>query len=87
MNARSDGQPQFRIRRYPYGVYYRKSRTRPWIVKFKRNKHGVYVGSYETLDQATLAANEYLLNEYMKRLAQGLQTPNVPWFTLKDPPR
>lgn len=63
MNARSDGQPQFRIRRYPYGVSRRKARTRPWIVKFKRNKHGVYVGSYETLAQAALAANEYTLKD------------------------
>lgn len=63
MNARADGLPQHRIRRYPYGVYYRKSRTRPWIVKFKRNKRGVYIGSYETLEQAALAANEYTLKD------------------------
>jgi len=63
MNARTDGQPQFRIRRYPYGVSWRIGRTKPWIVKFKRNKRTKYVGSYITLAQATLAAAEFLRNE------------------------
>ncbi len=62
MNARSDGQPQFRIRRYPYGISYRNRDRRPWIVKFKRHKQTVYVGSYETQDQASLAAEEFLRN-------------------------
>ena len=63
MNARSDGQPQARPRRYPYGVSYIPRRARPWLVKFKRNKRDVYIGSYITLAQATLHAEEFLRNE------------------------
>lgn len=60
MNARTDGKPQWRPRRYPYGVSYRLSRRKPWIVKFKRNKRTIYVGSFEILAQAALAAREYV---------------------------
>lgn len=63
MNARSDGQPQFRPRRYPYGVTYRARMKKPWLVKFKRQKKTVYVGSFITLEQASLRADEYLRNE------------------------
>lgn len=65
MNARSDGKPQARYRQYPYGVSYRPqhSKARPWIVKFKRNKCGITVGTYSTKDQAVLAASEFLRNE------------------------
>ena len=63
MNARSDGLPQARPRRYHYGVSYIPDRARPWIVKFKRNKHDVYIGSYPTEAQAELHAQEYLRNE------------------------
>lgn len=65
MNARSDGHPKFHIRKYPYGVSYRRqhSRRKPWIVKFKRNKRTLYVGSFITLEQASLRADEYLRNE------------------------
>ena len=72
MNARSDGLPKFYNRRYPYGVaYIRANRRKPWIVKFRRNKQDVYIGSYETLEQATLAADEYLRNEHN-------ESPNLP---------
>lgn len=66
MNARSDGLPQIRFRRYPYGVTYRPqhSRIRPWIVKFKLNKRTVHVGCYSTLEQATLAAEEFQRNKF-----------------------
>lgn len=65
MNARSDGRPQFRPRRYPYGVSYksRHKTGRPWIVKFRRNKRDIHVGVFETLAQATLAAGEFLRKE------------------------
>ena len=64
MNARTDHRPQFRIRRYPYGVSYRRCRPRaPWIVKFARHKRTVYVGSYCTLEQAALAAEQFLKGE------------------------
>lgn len=65
MNARTDGQPQFRIRQHPYGISYRPrhSPRKPWIVKFNRNKKTVYVGTFETKAQASLAAAEFLRNE------------------------
>lgn len=65
MNARSDGQPQIRFRQYPYGVSYRPqhNRRKPWIVKFRRHKRMIYAGVYETLEQATLAAQEFVRKE------------------------
>lgn len=61
MNARADGRPQIRFRQYPYGVTYNRTRPRrPWIVKFKHNKRSIHVGSFETLEQATLAATAYV---------------------------
>jgi len=63
MNARSDGLPQFRIRRYPYGISWRQRSKKPWIVKFKRNNVTIYVGSFITLEQAKLRADEYLRKE------------------------
>lgn len=62
MNARSDGQPKSLPRKLPYGIAYR-NRRKPYIVKFKRNKRSVYVGSYLTLEQATLRADEFLQKE------------------------
>lgn len=62
MNARSDGQPKSLPRKLPYGIAYR-NRRKPYIVKFKRNKRSVYVGSYKTLDEASIYANNFLLKE------------------------
>ncbi len=58
MNARSDNLPQARPRVYCYGVSWR-DRRKPWIVKFKRNKRTVYIGSFATLIEAETAANQY----------------------------
>lgn len=64
MNARSDGLPKFDPRRArPYGVTYRKRMKKPWLVKFKHNKRTIYIGSFITLEQAALRADEYLRNE------------------------
>jgi hypothetical protein len=76
MNARTDGKPKFFIRRYPYGVSYRKRSSKPWIVKFKRNKRTVYVGSYITLEQASLRADEYLRNERHDRARKASDSAN-----------
>jgi hypothetical protein len=64
MNARSDCQPQQRLRTLnhtlPYGVYLRRGRAKKYLVKFNRAKRTINIGSYSTLDQAVLAANEWL---------------------------
>ena len=61
MNARADGRPQIRFRQYPYGVTYaRRNKNFPWVVKFKQNKRSIHIGSFETLEQATLAATAYV---------------------------
>lgn len=59
---RKDGRPQNRPRRYPYGVSWR-AKPKPYIVKFKRNKRTVYVGSFATLAEATEAAFNFLIQE------------------------
>jgi AP2 domain len=62
MNARKDGKPQNRPRKYNYGVTWR-DRKKPWIVKFKRNKKYIHVGTYSTLNEAYKAAEDYLDQE------------------------
>jgi hypothetical protein len=64
---RLDGQPKVWSRmglhrRYSYGVTWR-NRRKPWLVKFKRNKKSIYVGSYFHYDEAVLAAERFLRNE------------------------
>lgn len=62
MNARSDGLPKSNANLIGYGISYRK-RRKPYIVKFKRNKKHIYVGSYFNIIEAQLAAERYLRNE------------------------
>lgn len=63
MNARSDGHPQAgKVGRYTYGVTWRQ-RRKPWMVKFKRNKKTVYVGSFFSKEAASYHADQYLRNE------------------------
>lgn len=62
MNARSDGLTRNHARVHAYGVTWRP-RRKPWIVKFKRNKCTVYIGSYFHLHEAELSAARYLRNE------------------------
>lgn len=62
MNARTDGSPRNALRQYPYGVTWR-DRQKPWLVKFKRNKKSVNIGSYLNYTEAVLAAERYLRNE------------------------
>ena len=62
MNARADRQPKALPRRFPYGVTWR-DRRKPWLVKFKRNKKSLNIGSYFNYDEAVLAAERYLRNE------------------------
>lgn len=59
MNARLDGQPKRARRRYPYGVTW-NSRMRRFVVKFKRQKQDVYVGSYTTFEEAKEAAESFV---------------------------
>jgi hypothetical protein len=59
MNARSDGQPKFAVRVYYPGISWRQ-RRKPFIVKFKRNKRTVYVGSFAKLLDAEIAARRFL---------------------------
>lgn len=62
MNARSDGRPKAIRRRFPYGVTWRQ-RRKPYLVKFKRNKRTVNVGSFTTLEEATTMANNFIARE------------------------
>lgn len=62
MVRRLDGQPKSIPRQYPYGVTWR-DRRKPWLVKFKRNKKSVNVGSYQNYHEAVLAAERFLRNE------------------------
>lgn len=62
MNARSDGFPKSNANRIGYGIS-RRNRRKPYIVKFKRNKKHIYVGSYFSFVEAQLAADRYLRNE------------------------
>ncbi len=62
MNARADRLPRSHPRQYPYGVT-RRLRRKPWLVKFKRNKKSINVGSYFNYDEAVLAAERFLRNE------------------------
>lgn len=59
---RSDGQPKALPRTYPYGVTWR-NRRKPWLVKFKRNKQSINIGSYFNYTEAVLAAERFLRNE------------------------
>jgi len=59
MTARLDGQPKRARRHYPYGVTW-NSRMRRFVVKFKRQKRDVYVGSYTTLGEAKEVAENYV---------------------------
>lgn len=62
MNARLDGLPRSTPRRYPYGVTWR-DRRKPWLVKFKRNKKSINIGSFHNYDEAIIAAERFLRNE------------------------
>lgn len=65
MNARADGLPRTHpISPYAYGITTRK-RRKPFIVKFKRNKKTIYVGSYATVAEAKQAQTDFLLKETM----------------------
>lgn len=59
---RLDGLPKNHPRTYPYGIAHRQ-RKKPWIVKFKRNKRTIYVGSFKHYSSAVYAAEEYIRNE------------------------
>lgn len=59
---RTDGLPKSHARRYPYGVTWR-NRRKPWLVKFKRNKRSINIGSYLNYTEAVLAAERFLRNE------------------------
>lgn len=62
MNARSDGEPRSTSRTYPYGITWR-NRRKPWLVKFKRNKRSINIGSYLNYTEAVLAIERFLRNE------------------------
>lgn len=65
---RLDGRPKQRRRtknhalNLPYGVYLR-DKPKPYLVKFTRNKITINIGSYKTLPEATIYANNFLLKE------------------------
>lgn len=53
-----------RLHGHPYGLGVTwRNRRKPWIVKFKRNRKSVYVGSFFMLKEANLAAERFLRNE------------------------
>ena len=60
---RDDNRPKNMPRRFAYGVTMRKRRRKPFIVKFKRAKRTIYVGSYATEAEATIYANNFVLKE------------------------
>lgn len=53
-----------RLHGHPYGkgVTWR-SRRKPWLVKFKRNGKSKNLGSFFTLREANLVAEQFLRNE------------------------
>lgn len=59
MNARLDGLPKAYPRVYGYGIT-RRDRSKPFLVKFRRNKKQIVVGSFATLEEAQTAATNFL---------------------------
>lgn len=72
MNARADSLPKGPRSKYHYGVYWRK-RRKPWLVKFRRSKKIIYIGSFYHYDEACFAAAEFLKSE---KYAHA--TPHIP---------
>lgn len=56
---RKDGLPQNRPSTYGYGIA-RRNRRKPWIVKFRRHKLDIHVGTYLTYREAVAARDAYL---------------------------
>lgn len=62
MNARADRLPKACHRTYAYGISWR-ARRKPWIVKFRRDKKHIYIGSFRNYYEAEIAAEDFLRNE------------------------
>jgi hypothetical protein len=62
MNARADGLPRRNSHPESYGITWRL-RRKPWVVKFRRNKRQIWIGSFSTFPEAQSAAQAYLAKE------------------------
>lgn len=57
-------RPHTRLHGHPNGVGVTwRNRRKPWLVKFKRNRKSQNLGSFFTLREANLIAEQFLRNE------------------------
>lgn len=57
-------RPTTRLHGHPHGLGVTwRNRRKPWLVKFKRDRKSKNLGSYFTLREANVVAEQFLRNE------------------------